>query len=89
MNFIVVIELGVNSSKFNILRLIAIAGMFFIVPNYSGQEILVVDRKSEGISSKGCVRYIFTSLVLGLNESTCQIKKKCFLFHFKTNRSCA
>ena len=41
---------------------------------------------------KGCVCYIFASLFLGLNDSTCQMKKnvfyfeeKCFLFHFKTS----
>ena len=34
---------------------------------------------------KGCVRYVFASLFLGLNESTCQIKKNVFLFHFKTS----
>ena len=29
---------------------------------------------------KGCVRYIFTSLFLSLNEGTCQIKKNVFYF---------
>ena len=29
---------------------------------------------------KGCVRYIFASLFLGLNESTCQLKKNVFYF---------
>ena len=37
------------------------------------------------ISLKGGVRYIFASLLLGLNESTCQMKKNVFLFHFKTS----
>ena len=37
------------------------------------------------ISLKGGVRYIFASLFLGLNESTCQMKKNVFLFHFKTS----
>ena len=27
------------------------------------------------LSVKGCVRYIFASLFLGLNETTCQMKK--------------
>ena len=30
------------------------------------------------ISLKGGVRYIFASLLLGLNESTCQMKKNVF-----------
>ena len=34
---------------------------------------------------KGCVRYIFASLFLSLNESTFQNKKKSFLFHFKSS----
>ena len=33
---------------------------------------------------KGCVRYIFASLFLGLNESTCQIKKNVFYFTSKS-----
>ena len=37
------------------------------------------------ISLKGGIRYIFFSLFLGLNESTCQMKKNVFLFHFKTS----
>ena len=32
---------------------------------------------------KGCVRYIFASLFLGLNKSTCQIKKNVFYFTSK------
>ena len=32
---------------------------------------------------KGCVRYIFASLVLGLKEGTCQIKKNVFYFTSK------
>ena len=32
---------------------------------------------------KGCARYIFASLFLGLNESTCQIKKNVFYFTSK------
>ena len=32
---------------------------------------------------KGCVCYIFASLFLGLNESTCQIKKNVFYFTLK------
>ena len=32
---------------------------------------------------KGCVRYIFASLFLGLNERTCQIKKNVFYFTSK------
>ena len=32
---------------------------------------------------KGCVRYIFASLFLGLNESTCQTKKNTFYFTSK------
>ena len=32
---------------------------------------------------KSCVRYIFASLFLGLNESTCQIKKNVFYFTSK------
>ena len=31
----------------------------------------------------GCVCYIFASLFLGLNESTCQIKKNVFYFTSK------
>ena len=34
------------------------------------------------VNLKVCVRYIFASLLIGLNKSTCQIKK---LFHFKTS----
>ena len=33
---------------------------------------------------KGCVRYIFASLILGLNKSTCQIKKNVFQFTSKS-----
>ena len=33
---------------------------------------------------KGCVRYIFASLILGLHESTCQIKKNVFYFTSKS-----
>ena len=29
---------------------------------------------------KGCVRYIFASLFLSLNESTCQTRKNAFYF---------
>ena len=32
---------------------------------------------------KGCVRYIFASLFLSLNESTCQMKKNVFYFTSK------
>ena len=34
---------------------------------------------------KGCAHYIFASLFVSLNESTCQTRKKCFLFHFKSS----
>ena len=37
------------------------------------------------IDIKGCVCYIFASLFLDINESTYQIKKKSFLFYFKTS----
>ena len=57
MNFVLVIELYVNYSKFNMLRHITITGIFFIVPNYSGQEILVVDRKSEGTSFNKTLKF--------------------------------
>ena len=36
-----------------------------------------------GLILKGCDRYIFASLFLGLNESTCQIKKNVFYFTSK------
>ena len=32
---------------------------------------------------KGCVRYIFASLFLSLNESTCQTRKNVFYFTWK------
>ena len=32
---------------------------------------------------KGCVCYIFASLFLGLNKSTCQMKKNVFYFASK------
>ena len=32
---------------------------------------------------KGCVHYIFASLCLGLNKSTCQMKKNVFYFTSK------
>ena len=34
---------------------------------------------------KGYARYIFARLLLSLNESPCQTKKKRFLFHFKSS----
>ena len=40
-----------------------------------------VDMKSRNL--KGCVRYIFASLFLVLNGSTCQIKKNVFYFTSK------
>ena len=33
---------------------------------------------------KGCVRYIFASLFLSLNESTCQTRKNAFYFISKS-----
>ena len=36
-----------------------------------------------GLLLKGCVRYIFAGLFLGLNESTCQTKKNVFYFTSK------
>ena len=35
-------------------------------------------------SLKGCVHYIFASLILGLNKSTCQIEKNGFYFTSKS-----
>ena len=35
------------------------------------------------LQCKGCVCYIFASLFLSLNESTCQIKKNAFYFTSK------
>ena len=35
------------------------------------------------VNIKGCVCYIFASLFLGLNESTCQMKKNVFHFTSK------
>ena len=35
------------------------------------------------INFKGCIRYIFASLFLGLNKSTYQIKKIVFYFTSK------
>ena len=52
----------------------------------SHEEINGVDWISVRINSgklKGCVHYIFASLCLGLNESTCQIKKNVFYFTSK------
>ena len=34
---------------------------------------------------KGCVCYIFASLFLSLNKSTCQTKTICFLLYFKSS----
>ena len=57
--------------------------LFFI-----GNIILVYQRKLKIIYNrkyflKGCVRYIFASLFLDLNEFTCQMKKNVFYFTSK------
>ena len=59
----------------------------------SGQSIFFslskLGPKCQNCQFKGYICYIFASLFLGLKESTCQMKKSVFLFHFKTYfRSC-
>ena len=48
--------------------------------NENKTEIYV---EREQLDIKGCVHYIFASLFLGLNESTCQMKKNVFYFTSK------
>ena len=47
------------------------------------EKIPSPSRNDMMVMLKGCVRYIFASLFLGLNESPCQIKKKNFYFTSK------
>ena len=43
------------------------------------------DLEKPPIDFKGCVCYILLVCFLSLNESTCQTRKKCFLFHYKSS----
>ena len=47
------------------------------------EKIPSPNRNDMMVMLKGCVRCIFASLFLGLNENTCQIKKKFFYFTSK------
>ena len=49
--------------------------------NYQDKNSLSKDRIIAKL--KGCVHYIFASLFVGLNESTCQIKQNVFYFTSK------
>ena len=51
--------------------------------NFEQKHDLVYYGKCPANNFEGCVHYIFASLFLGLNESTCQMKKNVFYFTSK------
>ena len=60
------------------------AGEYYHIPESSETYLATFYGKKIETGFKGCARYIFASLFLGLNESTCQMKKNVFYFVSKS-----
>ena len=90
VNFIRCLLLGIGEN-FLILEFLVVRNsldFFYNVMNsynrISFNHFIDVISFKKKINLKGCVHYIFPSLFLSLNESTCQTGKNVFYFTLKT-----
>ena len=86
-------------SKGQVIPILGISNIWIVLGNWTSEfQIKVMDKqkilrslspcftpKEVLLKLKGCVRYIFSSLVSMSNKEHLWNRKKCFLFHFESS----